>query len=375
MTAISTITFETAAFADVIKKAEKVAPKKGAAFDKAAGILIQFDPAGVPLAVVKATNLNLFSMEWVNVADMSGEPATWRLPSFLLAHVVSSLPIDSGKTVTMYSEASGHNTIIHLKSGRTKVRFHPIDHVYYPPWGAFDPDHMFPANDLGGRISQVEWAASGSDATLSGVYLDGEYAIATDKFRLARVPLLIPELEEPIVIPSGVLGSILRPTGETQIGSSGQMLHIMPDEHTQIKSVIMDVKYPNVSKITSREFDNSILLSRDALIAAINRVLPFGAGDRVAPLKMFFGRGEIAVFMQNEEVGQIGDVVEVPGYADHDRFESHFTPKNLMDALNKSPNDKISLMYNVGQGKGLFKVDDNAGYEAWVMPRAGDRDA
>jgi DNA polymerase III sliding clamp (beta) subunit (PCNA family) len=370
---ISSITFETASLADVIKKADKIAPSKGAAFDKAAGIVIEFDPnQSIPLALVRSTNLDIFSMEWVNVAEWSGEPAVWRLPSFLLAQVIGSLPIGSGKTVTLTSEESGHSFHVNLKSGRTKAKFFPLDASYYPQWGAFNPDNMFPVNDLGGRIDQVEWAAGKNDPRLAGVYLDGKHAVATDTYRLACVPLNIPDLTAPIVVPAGLLGQTLRQTGEIQIGMAGDnMLHIMPDDHTQMKTVVYDVQYPNVQSVINREFSSQLKVERDRLIDVMNRTNTFAVGDRTAAFRVFVGKEEVAIFMQNEEIGQIGDVVEIPGQAEHERFEIRFTPKNLMEALSKSPNNEITIHYDQGNPKSIFKIDGGSGYQAWVMPRLG----
>lgn len=366
----SSVTFETAALADVIKKAERIAPTKGAAFDKAAGIVIEFDPTQpIPLAVVRSTNLDIFSMEWVNVAEWSGEPARWRLPSYLLAQVVGSLPIGTGRSVTFTSEDTGHSFVIHLKSGRTKAKFYPLDVSYYPEWSAFNPDNMFPVTDLGGRIDQVEWAAGKSDPRLAGVYLDGQYAIATDTYRLACVPLSIPDLVEPIVVPSGLLGQTLRQTGDIHVGVSANMLHIMPDDHTQMKTVIYDVNYPNVNKVMNLEFDSQLQINRDALLDVMNRANAFSQGDRTAAFQIYIGREEVAVFMINEQMGQIGDVVEVPGFADHERFVVKFTPKNLMDALNKAPNKDLTISYNKGMARSILKIDGGSGYNAWVVPR------
>lgn len=367
---ISSVTFETATFADAIKKADKVAPSKGAAFDKAAGIVLDFDPASaLPLAIVKATNLEISSMEWVTVTQWAGERATWRLSSFLLASLASSLPIGSGKEVTLFSEPNGHSFQIHLTSGKTKARLFPIDVSYYPEWGAFSPDKMFPASDLGGRIDQVEWAASRSEDRLRGIYIDGQYAIATDTIRLARVPLSIPDLEAPMVLPAGILGSILKQTGDIQVGAGPSRLHIMPDDHTQIRSVVLDVSYPNVSKVMEKPFDSHIKTQRDALLEVIRRVDVFAQGDRASAIKLYIGRGEIAFYMKNEQMGQIGDIVEVPGHADHPRFDINFTSKNLLDAISKCPNNEIDLHYNQGVRKGMFKFDGGSGYEVWVMSR------
>lgn len=367
---ISSVTFETASLADAIKKADKVAPKKGAAFDKAAGIVLEFDPSSpLPLAIVKSTNLEISSMEWVTVAEWAGEAAQWRLPSFLLAMVVGTLPIGTGKTVTFESERTEHSFVVNMSSGRTKVKFHPIDVSYYPEWGAFSPDDMFPAKDLGGRIDQVEWAVSKSELRFSGVFLDGEYATATDGIRLARVPLQIPKLPHPIVVPGGILGSILRQTGDIQIGASENQLHIMPDEQTQIRSVLLDVKTPNLSKVTDKEYTNSLKIQRDQALEVIRRVDAFSVGDRVSAISVFIGMEEIAFYMKNPEMGQIGDVIEVPGYADHERFKVRFTTKNLIDALSKSPNNEVVISYNVAMTQGAIRFDGGSGYQAWVMSR------
>lgn len=368
---ISTVTFETAALADVIKKADKIAPTKGAAFDKASGIVMQFDPRqSSMLAVVRSTNLEVFCMEWVNVADWDGEPAVWRMPSYLLAQIVGSLPIGTGKTVTFTSEPSGHSYHVEMKSGRMKARFYPLDVSYYPEWSVFNPDKMFPVSDLGGRIDQVEWAAGKSDPRLAGVYLDGQYAIATDTYRLACVPLPIPDLAEPIVVPSGLLGQTLRQTGEIHIGVDETTLLIMPDDHTQMKTVIYDVEYPNINVVLEREFDTSIKVDRDIVLEIMNRVNAFSLGERTTAFRVFFGKDEMAVFMSNEQMGQIGDVVTVSG-ADHDRFEMQFTPKNVMDAISKAPNKDLTLHYNKGQARSMLKIDGGSGYNAWVMPRLG----
>lgn len=372
---ISSVTFETAALADVIARLAKVAPSKGLAFDKASGIVIEFDPASpVPLAVMRATNLEIFCREWVNVSSWSGEAATWRLPSALVAQVIGSLPIGTGHTVTLASDVSGHSFIVNLstKPGRTKVKFYPMDVSYYPEWDAFDPDDMIAATDIGGRIAQVEWAASTVQPELSSVYLDGEFAISTDKFKLACVPLAIPQLEEPIVIPSGLLGQVLRQTGEIRVGVRGRQFHIMPDEYTQVETVIFDTKYPTVTKILNMEFDTEVKVNRDQFIEIMTRTNAFSKGDRESYFDIYFGKEEIGVSMANQEIGLIGDAIEVPGYATHDRFKIRFTPRNIMDAVSKAPNKEIVIKYNAGVARGMVNIDGDSGYRAWVSTRAAE---
>lgn len=359
------VVFETATFADAIKKADKIAPKKGQAFDKAAGIVIEVDPNGPELVIVRATNLDVYSMEWVNILEWEGDAKVWRLPA-LFAQVIASLPIGSGKTITL--EDDGRQ--IHMSSGRTKARFYPLDASYFPEWEAFDPDSMFPVTDLGGRMTQVEWAVSKSEIPITGVYLDGQYAIATDRYRLAAVPLSIPDLETPITIPAGLLGQALKQTGDVQIGVRNGMLQVMPDESTQLKCVIFTEKFPSLSNVMAYEFDTVLKVNKTPLLEIMQRATNFATGDRIPSLKVFIGKEELAVMMNNEEIGLLGDVIDCAGYAQHPRIEVKFTPKNIMDAISQAPNEEIEIHYTLNKAVKLVHIDGGSGYRAWVVPRA-----
>lgn len=362
------VVFETATLADAIKKADRVSPSKGQAFDKAAGIVMEVQGSPMPV-VIRATNLEVFSMEWVDTVEIEGEPVSWRIPARLFAQVMASLPIGTGKTVTLEEKIQGFSSQLHLTAGRTKARFNLMDVGYYPNWSAFDPDQLFPVNDLGGRLALVEWATSKADIPINGVHLDGERAIATDKYRLATTELKIGDLAEPVTIPAGILAQILRQTGEVSMGVDGHTLMIMPDEHTQIRTVIYGDKYPGTSRIMKRDHPDRVTVHKDRILEILQRASNFAGADRIPSLKMFLGKGEIAVMMQNEEVGLLGDVLEVPGYCDHDRFEIKFTPKNLIESISNAPNDQLDIHYDVTNAKSLVYIDGGSGYEVWIMPR------
>lgn len=360
------ITFETATFADAIKKADQLAPTRGTAFDKAAGILMEFDPTGLPMAVIRSTNLDVFRMEWVDIVSMDGEPTTWRFPK-LFGAIIAGLPIGSGKQVILEEKAGQ----VHITAGRTKAKFNLLDPDYYPRWDPFDPDNMYPAKDLGGRVGQVEWATSKDVVPITGVHLDGEYAVATDKYRLAAVPLEIPDLERPITVPSGFLAQMLKTTGDVQIGIHDNMLQIMPDQYTQIKCVIFAEDYLNYGMFFSKSFSHSVELNRGPLLEIMQRAETFaGNADRVgSAMKMYLGREKIAIVMNNEEVGQLGDVIDTPGFCVHeDRVEIKFSSKNIIDAFSKAPNDKVTFHYDLESCR-IVHVDGGSGYRAWIAVR------
>lgn len=367
------VIFETATLADVIRKAERIAPNRGQAFDKAAGIVMHVSGPGLPV-VVKATNLEIFSMEWVDYVEVEGEPVVWRLPSMLFAQVMASLPIGTGKQVSLEEVRTGYAPHVLLTSGRTKAKFYLMDSNYYPNWEVFDPDDLFPVADLGGRLAMIDWAAAKTGVPLSGVNLTGDLAVATDRYRLAATPLPVPQITEPITIPGGILSQVLKQTGEVHIGSAGNMLLIMPDETTQIRAVIYAEKYPGVSKIIankSEDYENKITLRKDETLEVLKRAAGFAGSDRIPAMRIFIGKGEFAVYMENAEVGTLGDVIDLSGQAEHDRWEVKFVPKNIIDPIQNCPNETMDFHYNIldrTRMRGLMYIEGGSGYEVWMTP-------
>jgi DNA polymerase III sliding clamp (beta) subunit (PCNA family) len=369
------VVFETATLADSIKNAERIAPNRGQAFDKAAGIVMVVSGPGLPV-VIKSTNLEIFRMEWVDYVSVEGEPTTWRIPSLLFAQVMASLPIGTGKQVTLEEVNTGHASHVLLSSGRTKAKFYLMDNQYYPEWDVFDPDDLFTISDLGGRLAMVDWAAAKTGIPLSGVNLTGEFAIATDRYRLAATPMPVPQIDKPITIPGGILSQVLKQTGEVQVGSSGNMLLIMPDEATQIRSVIYAEDYPGVSKILEKKadaYENKITLRKGEALEVLKRAAGFAGSDRIPVMRLFIGKGELAVFMANEEIGTLGDIIDLPGQADHDRWEVRFSPKNIIDPITNCPNETMEFHYNMSGG--LMYIDGGSGYEAWMTPITKQQEA
>lgn len=362
----TTVVFETATIADAIKAADRVAPNKGAAFDKASGIVLEIDPAAGTV-VIKATNMDIFQMAWIDAVSMEGPATVWRLPSMLFTRHMAALPIGSGKEVTFRQ----NERQLHVEQGRTKARFNLIDADFYPTWAAFDPDDLTPVKDFGGRVALVEWAAAKDSIPLTGVHFDGELAIATDRYRLAAVPLVIAGLASPCTVPAGLLSSILKQTGEVSLAVDGTQMLLMPDEHTQIRCVLYGEKYMDARRVmdNNRDYPQVIKTKKAPLLEVINRTMNFTGSERFPTLRMFMGNEEIACMMTEREAGLIGDVHEIPGQAVHDRSELKFTPKNLVDALTQAPNEEIEIHYDPDRPNKIVYINGGSGYEAWVMPR------
>lgn len=365
------VVFENATLVSALNKAASVSPKKGAAFDKASGIVLEVRGSSTPpVVVVKSTNLDVYYMEWVDLVSCDGPDVSWRIPSHMFASVIGSLPLGQGQT----AELEDNDGKLHLKSGRMKSKFNTMDVEYYPPWSAFNTEDLREVKGFGKRIKQVEWAASktANEIPLSGIHFDGEFLTATDRYRLVRVPFKI-ELGldmEPFTIPAGMFGTLFTNTDEVMVGADRRQILIMPDEYTQIRAIVYDAEYPPVTRIMKTDQPTRITVKKQDLLDVINRATLIVGSERFPTLKLYFGKGEIAAFMENPEVGMLGDVVVLGnGQAEHNRVEIRYTPKNILDAIENAPSEQITIGYNPDEPDKPMHIDGGSGYNAWVVPR------
>jgi DNA polymerase III sliding clamp (beta) subunit (PCNA family) len=360
---LTTATFETSTLADCIKKVERIAPSKGAAFDKAAGIVVEIYPKEETV-IIRATNLEVYYMEWITALELTGDPVIWRLPSAVFAALIGSLPIGMGKTVTLTQEAG----TLAIASGRTKSKLRLISTATYPEWDVFEDKEMSPVPNLGGQIGAVEYAASKQDYKL-GVRLTGQHVMATDRYRLARMPLEISGIQgDGITIPPNVLTSVIREMSDSKVKVDANQFLIMPDATTQIRTVIIDEGYPAVSRIMDRDFPERIHLRKADIADIVSRTMKISQAERFPILKLIFGRGEIGAMIEEQEHGFIGDVLSCPGYAEHPRYTYLFSPQYFLDAISNAPGDDIEVCYDPNF-KNAVLITGGGEYRAWVMGR------
>lgn len=370
----TSITFECAAFAEVIKRADKLTPKKGEALDKAAGIVLDIDPSAEWGVKVRATNLDVYYTEWVTHMGATGDKTTWRVASSMLMQMVTKLPIGTGKTVTLANK----DGLLTITSGRFKAAIGLMDPEFYPVWDAFNPQGTAPVADLGARLEQVSWATAGDapGEAISGIRFNGETLAATDKYKLVTVPCNAPHIGREVVVPASIIAPLIKQMGDTNVGIVGNFLVFMPNEYTQIKVIIYDTKYPPVERLMSRDYPHRIKVEKSQLVDSINRVVTADSKNRMPSIRMFFGMQELAVFMEDQHGRDKAiDTIELPGQADHERHEVFVSPRFLLDALAAAPNARIELGYDPSNKMRFLYLDGGSGFESWIVPRAGAQPA
>lgn len=370
---MTTVVFETAALADVLKKAASIAPTRGMAFDKAAGLMITvFPEAEAQHAIIQATNLDIWYKEWVPILSCDApREMQWRVSSKIAA-VIATLPIGSGKTVELSDDAKPN--AVTVKSGRMKNNWQLLPAGYYPEWETFDPDGLTIVENFGSRLGMVEWAASKNDAEVpfNGVYMDGQYVVATDGYKLARIPLTIDAGwmtdKGGIVIPARGVSTLMK-TGAVSLGVTETQLLLMPDPSIQIRTSLLAEPYKvaGVNKIIANEYDGELNVSKAALLELLNRSMVLIDRERFPLIDLFIGKGEIAVYVIDQESGDMGEPMEVAG-AGHKRINYIFTPQLLIEAIDNCPTDHIKICYSTTDPKRIVRIT-GSDYNAWVIPR------
>lgn len=365
--------FEVAALAAAIKKASRIAPTKaGKALDSSAGIVFEISPQYPNQVTLKATNLEVFYLEVVPALEVvAAEPVIWRLSSSILASIIGSYPLGSGQTMTMEQK----DTQIHLTQQRSRGRLNMMRAEGYPQWSAVPPEDLSSVEKFGALIAAVEWAAAKrGEPPLTGVHLNGHAIAATDRYRMAMIPCPV-ALPAPVTIPAGVLGAVIRPEVDVQVGMVNSTLLLMPDEATQIRTVIYDVQFPNIGNFSQYTPPEMIEVNKSGVLDILQRAVIMTQNERDVPtITVIVGKGEFAAMGADQEMGLLGDSILLNGnQAAHARVSYKFTPQNLIDGISNAPSDKVVLYYNPDDITKPWKVDGGSGYIAIGIPREEGR--
>jgi DNA polymerase III sliding clamp (beta) subunit (PCNA family) len=367
---MTTISFETAQLADALGKANRLAPLKGAAFDKAAGFLLDVNPV-TKVMTIRATDLDCTYLQHVPAVSGKGDPTTWRLPSTLFAGMVQSLPLGNDSTVMLTDRGDG---FIRLKSGKWMAKLNTLKPEEFPDIPEFDDTDMTPATEFATKVEQVSWATDPKSAVLAGVHMDGTRLIGCNTYALAVVPCEV-EIAGPTTVPLASLATILKNATDVKIRSVEKALQIGLDAETQATTRLIEGSYPQVDKVMREDFVGSVTVGKQAFLDALNRMLVLVRTDRMPAIELLFdGTGIVKMLtfdMEVDQVGRMQDTIDVSGDWDGE-CALHVKPQMLVDAVSHSRDDTVVIAFgheDQFKSKKLpIRVADSRGYVCYVMP-------
>lgn len=365
------ITFDTATLADAVGKAARVAPNKGPAFDRAAGLLLEVDLDN-RWVMVRATDLEVSYSQKVAYTQAEGDSTVWRVPANLFAGAINSLPLGTGATVEVI-----HNDEdwLYVKSGNFLGKFAMLSRESFPIIPDFGIEDMIPANDFAQKAEQVAWAAEqGKQSPLAGVHVDGKNLVGCDKYALAIIPCEIP-IEEAVTVPLWNLAGLLKGASDVRMRASDTKLLLSLDAETRATSSLVEGAFPNYHQLRRDSFTGKIKVNKTELKEALNRLMTLVKTERQPRLSMTFdGEGMIKQIVLDMDVPQVGRMRDtVSGQMDEfdGKFQYTFAPGKLIQAIEVIKGEALTLGFGSQDEYALKKplyVADTNGLECYIMP-------
>lgn len=366
MVELTTVSFEAASIIDVIKRAEKAAPKVSTETMRFCGILLDVQPAG-NYVVVRTTNEKVFYREIVDPIGISGERVEWRLSSSYLSKAIATFRAGSGMTI----EFTQNGGLVEVTQDRKKARMGIMRTDSYPAWYESEIAGAATVVDLGAAIKLVEWASDSTIPKLNGVHFTGEGAYATNRYIMARMPLEIAGLEAPITLEAGLINGLIEQRGDVKFKVVGGQALISPQEQIQIRTALIGEPFPPITRAMRTEYPASFRCPRDEIINLVKTGLSMHPDDKSkgALFRFFIGNGTVAAVMEQEDDPTTGirDIIDVGG-AEHDTHEIGFNPHFIAQAISNSPDEAIHMRYDPSDPKTPCLIESESGYQCWVVP-------
>lgn len=366
----TTAQFLTAPLSDAVSKAAKVAPVKGTAFDKAAGIVLVVNPAN-EWAIVKSTDIDTTYVQRVPVVGVTGERKEWRLSSRMLDGLLKQLPMGAGTSVKIIDQ---EDTFFRVKAGRFTGKLRAMDPETYPAidWMDFEVSDFGEANQFASMAEQVAWATKGSDPSspLYGVHIDGKLLIACDGYCLAVRPCEVP-VEHAITVSLERIAGLLKSATDVRLKADDQKLWLHLDAETQASSTLIKLAYPKVLPFMRDTFVGTATFHKTQFLETLQRLLVLISTDKSPTLTVTINgplsRMTLDVALDAERMQDVVDIkTDFPG-----EWTFRLTPSYIQNAVGGCRAEEITMSFGdpTNDPKKTIAVADGAGYECHLMPK------
>ncbi|USH45052.1 DNA polymerase III sliding clamp beta [Gordonia phage Camerico] len=374
------VVFETATIADALTKAARIAPsiKEIGSNDSSLvpGIKIECNETQNEVYIC-STDLDLRYSQKVTPLEISTDDVEWRVPAEV-AKYIDTLPKSRGATVEL-SVSEGRLQIVRAhRAGESRGEYPLIASGLFPFWSPYDETNATVVGSLASKLESVSWACGDEDAhpEMGGVYLDGYYAWATNRYVACQIPVDIPALVgNPITIPVNKLIGIIRQAGDSLVTGIPSGLGITPDDFTQIevtrfasnKFGQMKDRLPDNTK-----FNCGVHVNVEQFKEVHDRITRSLKKSDSTSITLMVSSDTMAFSVGNGLSGKISDAIAITNGPQLPTIMT-FNGENLGNAIGKSIGQTAVFCFNQGEAKQPVHpyVMGGSGYEAWVSPILG----
>jgi DNA polymerase-3 subunit beta len=307
------------------------------------------------------------------VAAVTTSGAT-TLPARLLVDIVARLP--EGAPVTL--AADGDAVTITSLSGSYELRGLPASDYPDLPLQQAGAPVTIDASALLEGLRATLFATSSDEAKqlLTGVHLqltgEGLECAATDGHRLAVLRLPMEHTGEPfaLTIPARSLKELDR-----LVGSSAGSLQLFSDKGQAVvvrdgqvlTTRILEGVYPKYRQLIPAGFNRSIVISRRALLAALDRVSVLAdPHNNVVKLTADPERDQVTVRADAQDLGRGSE--SLAAVITGEEITVAFNARYLIDGLKAMDADQVVLQANAPNTPVVVEPVGDEGFEYLVMP-------
>lgn len=368
----TTVTFENPTLADAVNKANKVAPRKGAAYDKAAGILIEVDPAQ-GFAVIKATDTEITYEQRIPLLEGHGEFAAWRIPSSILQGVITNLPLAQGASVDFIDR--NDPAVIRFKSDRMVAKLNCLKAEEFPKLPEFTTDGMTPASELASKVDQVSFAVDTKSPVLSGIHVDGARIIACNQYFLALVPCPV-AITDAVTVPLAAISQMLKAATDVRVRANGKRFEMMLDAETKASTTILEGNYPKIDPLLRTDWYGHIKVHKQQFVETLNRMMVMVQNEKSPTLVVEINGGGLVKMltfdMEIKGTGRMQDSIDVSSEDFDGVYNINFIPRMLQAGAEHVKGDYFDLSFGVISDPSKYasvRIMDDTGYTCIIMPK------
>lgn len=371
----TTMVFDNGTLSDAVARASRIAPTKGAAADKAAGLLIYAYPT-MRSAIIMSTDLDVFFQANIAANEGEGDDVIWRVPSGLLNDLMVSLPKGEQHTITFIDRGDGK---IRYKSGRVIAAFNMLEPSEYPKFEPFTDKELSAAQALAARVEQVSWACDPKSQILSGVHIDGTRLIGANQYSAAVTPCAAP-VTQPVTVPLNVLAPLLKSGSDVRIAADETKFYLQLDEETTAFTNIIQGNYPKFEPgggILRTNFLGSMDVHRQGFLDSLNLLTALIKNERLPTVTLEIntnGLVKMLTFdMEVPGIGRMQNTMDITTDFEHpEPWRVSMVPGMIQKAVEHAKGDVITIHFGVEgdpDKRHSIRVEDKSGYFCYVMPK------
>ncbi|CAB4728600.1 unannotated protein [freshwater metagenome] len=294
------------------------------------------------------------------------------LPAKLINEIVRSFASGAVEIDTHFEDGRAR-----ISSGRSNFECNMSPAEEYPSLPELDGEGItLGAGDLAEGLRQVVKAASNDESRpiLTGVLLTTEGTglrmVSTDSYRLAVRDLpgttQLPEGEK-VIVPSRALNELARFLNEddevTLTLSQRDVSFEVGD--LRLSTKLIDGEFPNYKNLIPDSQPNHLKVDRSALLAAVKRVRLM-ARDPNTPIRLTMAADSLELRAHTPDVGEATEQMDAE-YSGQE-LQVAFNPEYLIDGLEVTPGDEVSLETVDELKPALLKPVDSSDFLYLLMP-------